>query len=237
MTAMASAGSASTAPPVPKSTMYSSQLFAATLAVAMLVTLDVAAYTYGGMPLGIAMTTASALSLIGWASTTRRRPSENHRGAFNFYIGTVVSLIVLYAEQWSRDFSSQLVRLFPGAFPDGVGLSERAFVGVFPIAGSALLVLGALTYYHGSAFGRFAAWFTFAWGAVAALAVYAFPLFAVGGAHTLPGMLTAPLPLVISLLGIRAMLGGERLRSPQPAIASASRDADDSQRLMRSARP
>src|SRR4029078_7700867 len=135
--------------------MYPSQLFAAALAVVILVTLDVAAYTYGGAPLAVATTVASALSLSGWMVTTRRR-SATDPAAFNLYVATMVSLVVLYAEQWWFGFPSQLVRLFPSAFPDGVGLSEHAFVGVFPLAGSALLLLGALTYYHGSAFGRFA---------------------------------------------------------------------------------
>lgn len=208
--------------------MYPSQLFAAALAVVILITLDVAAYTYGGAPLAVATTMASALSLSGWMVTTRRR-SATDPAAFNLYVATVVSLLVLYAEQWSFGFPSQLVRLFPSAFPHGVGLSEHAFVGVFPLAGSALLLLGALTYYHGSAFGRFAAWFTFAWGLVAAVVVYVYPLFGASGLSPLPGRFTAPLPLTVSLFGIRAMLRAEGRRSAQPGVASTRPAASTAQ--------
>ncbi|HEX5077100.1 MAG TPA: hypothetical protein VFW03_28075 [Gemmatimonadaceae bacterium] len=195
--------------------MYLSQLFAVSLATAILVPLDVGAYTFGGAPLAAATTTASVLALSGWVATRHRR-SGSGPVAFNLYVATVVSLLVLYAEQWSRGFPSKLVRLFPGSFPHGVGLSDHAFVGAFPLAGSALLVLGALAYLQGSPIGWFAAWFTFAWGAVAALAVYVYPLFGTGGVFPLPGTFTAPLPLVASLFGIRAMLRADTRPSTRP---------------------
>src|SRR6266566_1047219 len=169
--------------------MYSSQLFAAALAMVIMVTLDVGAYTYGGQPLGVTTTAASALSLIGWAVSTRRRLGDA-TSAFNLYIATVVSLVMLYAEQWHGGFSSRLMQLFPDDYAPGVGITDHTFVAVFPLAGSALLLIGALTYYHGTAFGRFAAWFTFAWGVLAGLSVYLYPLFA-GRMSALPGMITA----------------------------------------------
>jgi hypothetical protein len=200
---IASVATSGIAQPMLGRSMYSSQLFAVTLAVVLLVTLDAALYTYGGAPLAMTTTTASVFSLIGWRVTNRRQ-SASDAVAFNTYIATVVALVVLYAEQWHGGFASRLVQLYPRAYPPGVGITDHAFVAVFPLAGSALLLIGALTYYHGTAFGRFAAWFTFAWGAVAALAVYVYPLFA-DRMSTVPGMLTAPLPLLVSLLGLRTL--------------------------------
>jgi hypothetical protein len=184
--------------------MHSSRLFALMSAVVLLMTLDVAAYTYGGAPLFVTAMATSVVALGGWMRTTYRRPASPP-AAFNLYIATLVGLTVLYAEQWYFGFPTRLMELFPGAYPTGVGISRHAFVAVFPLAGSGLLVLGALTYYHGTAFGRFAAWLTFAWGAVGALAVYVYPMFSEGGMQALPGMITAPLPLVVSLLGMRAI--------------------------------
>jgi hypothetical protein len=115
----------------------------------------------------------------------------------------------LYGEQWHGDFASRLVALYPGAYPPGVGLTNHVFIAVFPLAGSALLLAGALTYYHGAAFGRFAAWLTFAWGAIYSVAVYAYPLFAYGPMTVVPGMLTAPLPFVLALLGMRTLVRRE----------------------------
>lgn len=194
-------------------TMYASRLFAVMTAGVILVTLNLAAFTYGGTPLCAAVAGASIVAFAGWLATTFRRP-ETGPAAFRLSIATVVALLVLYAEQWHGGFAPRLMHLYPAAYPPGVGLTDHAFVAVFPLAGSALLLAGALAYYHGSAFGRFAAWFTFAWGAVDALAVYAYPLIAQGRPGPLPGMLTAPLPLVCAILGIRALVRHEGLRSP-----------------------
>lgn len=188
--------------------MYASPLFAAMAAVVVLVTLDVAAYVYVGTPLFVAAIGTSVVAFAGWIATTYRRPASEP-AALGFYISTLVALMALYAEQWHGDFTSRLVQLYPGAYPPGVGITSHAFIAVFPLAGSALLVAGALTYYHGTAFGRFAAWFTFAWGAIDAVAVYVYPLFADGGMSALPGMITAPLPLVLALLGMRALVRHE----------------------------
>ena len=186
--------------------MYSSPLFAAALAAAILITLDVAAYTYGGEPLAVATSTASVISMTGWVATRR---TSNVPAAFNFYIATVVALVVLYAEQWYGGFASRLMQLFPANYPPGVGITNHAFVAVFPLAGSALLLLGALAYYHNTNLGRFAAWFTFAWGVTAALAVYGYPVVA-ARATAMPGMITAPLPFVVSLLGMRTLIRSAR---------------------------
>jgi hypothetical protein len=188
--------------------MYASPLFAAMAAVVILLTLDVAAYVYGGTPLLIAAVGTSVVALAGWLRTTYRRP-PSEPAALGFYIATLVALMALYAEQWHGDFASRLVQLYPGAYPPGVGITNHAFIAVFPLAGSALLLAGALTYYHGTAFGRFAAWLTFAWGAIFGVAVYGYPLFADGPMTMVPGMLTGPLPLVLALLGMRALVRRE----------------------------
>jgi hypothetical protein len=198
--------------PVLGPSMYASPLFAAMAAIVILVTLDVAAYTYGGAPLFATTVGTSVVAFAGWMRTTFRRPASEP-AALSLYIATVAALVVFYGEQWSGDFSSRLVQLYPGSYPPGIGITNHAFVAVFPLAGSALLLAGALTYYHGTAFGRFAAWLTFAWAAIDALAIYLYPLLAGGRMSVVPGMLTAPLPLVIALLGIRALIRREGLRS------------------------
>jgi hypothetical protein len=192
--------------------MYASPLFAAMAAIVILVTLDVAAYTYGGAPLFATTVITSVVAFAAWMRTTYRRPASEP-AAFSLYVATVAALMVLYGEQWSGDFSSRLVQLYPGAYPPGVGITNHAFVAVFPLAGSALLLAGALTYYHGTSFGRFAAWLAFTWGAIDALAVYLYPLLADGRMSAVPGMLTAPLAFVIAVWGIRTLVRREGLAS------------------------
>ena len=192
--------------------MYESPLFAVTTAVVIVVTLAVAAYTYAGSPLFITVIGTAVVAFAGWMRTTFRRTSSEP-AAFQLYILTVVALVALYAVQWRGDFSSRLVQLFPAAYPPGIGLTNHAFVAVFPIAGSALLLAGALTYYHGTVFGRFAAWFTFAWGAAYAASVYLYPLFADGSMRAMPGMFTAPLPLALAVRGMVTLVRREGVGS------------------------
>lgn len=198
--------------------MYASRLVATVLAVTVLATLDVAAYTYGGSPVGISVFLASVLGFTSWVTTTRRRP-RSAPAAFNLYIGTVVALTVLEAEEWCRRMPTALMHLYPNSFRPGVGISDHAFIAVFPLAGSGFLLLGALAYFHGTAFGRFAAWFTFAWSIVAGLSVYAFALLARAPFEYMGGMITAPVPVLLALAGMHRLIQveglGDHVRSSQ----------------------
>ena len=185
--------------------LYNSPLFAASLSFAVFVTIDVAAYTYGGTPLFTVLTLASAGAWGAALVATRRAPSSRPV-AFDLYVAALASLVVMYGEQWAGDWSARLASCFPPSYPEGVGISNHAFVAVFPLAGSALLLLGALAYYHGNPIGRFAASFTFLWGILAPLSTYVMPVFGSTSCHLLPGAVTAPLPLIVSWLGWRRLM-------------------------------
>jgi hypothetical protein len=196
--------------------MWPSRLFAALAAVVILATADVAAYIYGGMPLFATALAASVLAMCGWLLTTFQRP-PSAPAALDLYLAMVVALMVLYSEQWYRGLSGSLVPPYGVAHSEGTGISSHAFVAVFPLVGSALLIAGALTYYYGTVFGRFAAWLAFAWGACDALAVYLYPLFARGSVGAMPGAFTAILPLGVSLWGIRTLVQREGAHVPRPS--------------------
>lgn len=190
--------------------MFGSRLVAVPFAIVLLVTVDCAAYTYGGAPWGISVTIASILAFLGWVLTTLRRP-PGAPAAFCLYIGTVAALILLEAEEWRWGMPSRLMKLYPTSFPAGVGITEHAFIAVFPLSVSAFLVLGALMYYQGAAVGRFSAWLTFAWGLVGSLSVYAYLLAAGPPYRYLGGMVSAPIPLLLSAAGIFRLLRREGL--------------------------
>ncbi len=189
-----------------------SRLVAAMLAGVTLTTLGAAAYVYGGTALLVAAIAAGVLGSMGWIATMGRRPA-GVPAAFEPYIATVVALLLLYAAQWHRGVPLR------GAYPAGIGITGHAFVAAFPLAGSALLVLGALAYYHGAECGRFAAWLTFAWGTVAALAVYIHPVLPHPAIADLASRLAAPLPLATSLFGVRALVReGAAAPHPTPGV-------------------
>lgn len=181
--------------------LYGSRLTAVAFAVVLLAMVDCAAYTYGGSPWGIAALVASVIAIAAWMLTTLGRPASPP-AAFPLYIGTVTSMMLFEAEEWYRGMPSQLMRLYPNAFPAGVGITEHAFIAVFPLTLSAFLVLGALTYYHATAFGRFCAWLTFAWGLTASVSVYAYVLGAGSPFHYMGGMISAPVVVFLSVAGM-----------------------------------
>lgn len=188
------------------------------LALVLAVTATVAAYVYAGAPVAIASVCTWGGALVGWLMTTFHRPLRRP-AAFNLYVCMLVALMALYAEEWYWRMPSRLLRTFPRAFPAGVGISDHAFVAVFPLAGSGLLLLGALAYYSETQFGQFAAWLTFSWGCVAALAVY--PLVLAGPSGYVGGTVTAPVTLLIALVGVRRLIRADAATDAHPVGDSA----------------
>lgn len=180
------------------------RLVAAVLAVTIAITVTLAAYVYAGALYAIASAATWCLALGGWLATSFRRRGDRPV-AFDLYVGTLVALMLLYGEAWYERLPSTLERLFPGAFPPGVGIGEHAFVAVFPLAASGIMTLGALAYHRGTRIGELAAWTVFAWGCVAAIAVYAVYAAAPAAGRYVGGMLTAPIPLVVALIGARRL--------------------------------
>jgi len=180
------------------------RLVAAVLAVTIAITVTLAAYVYAGRVYALASAVTWCLALGGWLATTRRR--ADRPVAFDLYVGTLVALMLLYGEAWYGRLPSTLAQLFPGAFPPGVGIGEHAFVAIFPLAASAVMTLGALAHYRRMRLGELAAWTVFAWGCVAAIGVYVAAPAAGQAERYVGGMLTAPIPLVVALAGMRRLV-------------------------------
>jgi len=150
-------------------------LLAATIAV----TVSLAAFIHEGTSLAVMAVVTFVIAFGGWQWTTSRHRTSTPV-TFDLYIATLVALIALYAEQWHG------------------GIGGHAFIGTFPLATSAVFILGALCWWWRLSIGDFAAWTVFAWGCVDALSVYlAGPL-----AGYRPGMIAAPVVFVIALAGV-----------------------------------
>jgi hypothetical protein len=178
-----------------------SRLVAIVFAFAFAITVTLAAYVYAGAPYAVMAFATCCASIIGWLSIGRRQ-ADVVPVAFNLYVGTLVALMALYAEEWYRKYPSTVMRYFPESYPAGVGVGEHAFVAIFPLTATAFMTLGALAYYRRAAVGELAAWAVFSWGCVAAVTVYALGPLAGQPNRYVGGMFTAPILLCLALLGI-----------------------------------
>ncbi|MEP6992807.1 MAG: hypothetical protein ABJA80_17860 [bacterium] len=185
------------------------QLITLVFALALTVTFTLAAFVYAGAPYAVMALVTSCVAIGGWLRFGRYQVLDAPV-AFNFYIGTLVALMMLYSEEWYLHYPSTLMRYFPRGYSAGVGLSEHAFIAVFPLTVSAFMTLGALAHYRGTVLGQFSAWLVFAWGGVAAIAVYLIGPLAGQPRGYVGGMLAAPVVLIVSALGIRRLVRSSR---------------------------
>ena len=100
-----------------------------------------------------------------------------------------------------------LIRLFPSAFPEPTVFTEHVFLSVFPLFGTSIFICAALGVYSGHHLGNYMAWFVFAWAVIGGISHYLFPLAAGVGFQYVPGMVTAPLPVVLGVFGAYKLWG------------------------------
>lgn len=203
--------------------LYQSSLSAGVFAGIVTVILTLLAFVYGGFPLAMILASASTISIFGWRINVLSSCYDK-AAAFNILVGTIVALTVFYSEQWLGNYPRVVEAMFPGYFPPGIGISRHAFVAIFPLAGNATLVLGALLYFHQLKIGHFAAWLTFGWAVAISCSVYLMPIVA-GKLQYVPGMATALLPLVLAVIGMRRLARGARVRRTSQGATQPPPDA------------
>jgi hypothetical protein len=180
---------------------FGARLIAVVSALAFAISVTLAAYVHAGSPYAAMALVTWLVAVAGWLLSSRYDIGAVPI-AFNLYVGTLVALMALYAEEWYWQYPSTIVRYFPAAYPAGVGIGEHAFVAVFPLTATALMILGALAYYRRVALGELAAWSVFSWGCVASVAVYAVGPIAGQSQRYVGGMVAAPIVFGVALAGM-----------------------------------
>ena len=168
---------------------------------------------------------AAAAAYLGWLLTSYRNPVESKR-VVHLYFAAVAIQVVHLGEEYLFGFAPR----FSVLFDTDIVWSERSFLGVFVFGFVPLWILSGLAMISRVPalrdLGTYFAWF-YALGAglINAIAHLVFPLLAGG---YFPGLYTAPLHLIMSLILLHALLKetarvrASRLRNPPDRAAAAT---------------
>ena len=211
-------------PDLSNTTLGSSRLVAGMLLAAMLTPACVAIYVVLGAPVAVPPTIALLFAATAWLPRLHHGPVRRtieRRPVFVLYVGTIVVLMAQYTEQWLAHLPAAVMRDFPGAYPPGVSYSERSMIAVYPLAATALFLLGAFALYRRHPVGDGAAWLLFSWSIASALTPFAYAALGHGRAHYVGGMLSAPIAAACGIEGIRRLFASSR-REPS-RVAKARR--------------
>ncbi len=147
---------------------------------------------------------AGIVAFIGWGLTTYQNPVESSN-VINLYLLAVAIQTIHMGEEYLGRFGPRFSDQFAG---EPGTWTEAEFLVTFVFAGLALWIFAAVAMSSKipivNALGNYFAWF-YALGAglLNAIAHFVFPVV-VGGYF--PGLYTAPLHLIMSLILIRALL-------------------------------
>ena len=160
---------------------------------------------------------AGVLAFVGWRLTTYQKPVES-RNVINLYLLAVAIQTIHMGEEYLGRFGPRFSEQFAS---DSGTWTEAEFLLTFVFAGLALWISAAVAMSSKipivNALGNYCAWF-YALGAGLsnAIAHFVFPIVAGG---YFPGLYTAPLNLIMSIIFIRALLmENERLRKRRLSI-------------------
>ena len=151
---------------------------------------------------------AAIVAYIAWILTTYKNPVESPR-VVHLYLLAITLQTIHLGEEYLGEFGPRITDLFSS----DIYWSQPKFLVPFVFVGVPLWVSAALAMSYKipiiSALGNYLAWY-YALGAglINAIAHFIFPILAGG---YFPGLYTAPLHLVMSLILIRALLVENRV--------------------------
>lgn len=175
------------------------------------ITALIASWMYFGPVLAAIWGTAVAGAVVMWVRTTLRRPAS--RRVLPWYVLAIVVLLAHSTEQWWYGYPQTLARLFPEAFAPPVHFTDRASIVIFPFVSTALFLLGGAALFFHHPLGNFCGWLLVSLMIVVPVS-HAVLALAAARIQYIPGMWTAPLVLVVGVLGARQLV---RDRLPEEA--------------------
>lgn len=169
------------------------------MVLSILITLGAAGYIYLGFLITGPVILAAFLALVAWYGTTYRQPRR--RRILPLYIALIIVLLLQGVEQWYFGYPDVLKSLFPASFEPPVVFNEAIFLSIFIFGGTTLFLFAAVGIFFHHPLGNYVGWFMMVHAVLGGLFLLSWPLLA-GQMHYLPGMMSAPLAILLGLRGI-----------------------------------
>ncbi|MBV7340117.1 hypothetical protein KFU94_70315 [Chloroflexi bacterium TSY] len=168
--------------------------------LSILITASAAGYIYTGSLVTAPIALAGFLALLAWLGTTYRYPRK--RRILPLYIGLIIVLLMQGVEQWYFGYPAAIKRLFPANFEPPVVFNEAIFLSNFVLAGTTLFLSAGVGIFFHHHLGNYVAWLLMTHAVIGGIFLCLSPLFSGEGLQYVPGMVIAPLSIVIGCLGM-----------------------------------
>lgn len=169
------------------------------IVVVILITLATAGYIYLGFLITAPVMLAGFLALVAWYGTTYRRPRR--RRILPLYIALIIVLLLQGVEQWYFGYPDVIKTLFPTSFTPPVVFTEPIFLSIFIFGATTLFLFAAVGIFFHHPLGNYVGWFMMVHAVMGGLLLLIWPMLA-GQMHYLPGMICAPLGILLGIIGI-----------------------------------
>jgi membrane-associated HD superfamily phosphohydrolase len=169
------------------------------MVLALLITLSTAGYIYLGFLVTAPVMLAGFLALVAWYGTTYRQPRK--RRILPLYIALIIVLLLQGLEQWYFGYPEVIKTLFPASFAPPVVFTETIFLSIFVFGATTLFLFAAVGIFFHHHLGNYVGWFMMVYAVIGGLLLLGWPLLA-GQLDYLPGMVMAPLGILMGLMGI-----------------------------------
>jgi hypothetical protein len=170
--------------------------------LSILTTLVVAGYIYIGFLVTFPVMLAGFLALLAWYGTTYRQPRK--RRILPLYITLIIVLLLQGFEQWYFGYPETIKTLFPASFAPPIVFTETIFMSIFVFGATTLFLFAAVGIFFHHPLGNYMGWFMVVYAVIGGLLLLAWPLLA-GQMLYLPGMMSAPLSILMGLIGINRL--------------------------------
>ena len=167
--------------------------------VATFGTLCLATYIYFGAPLALTLTITAATATALWLKTTYR--VSQSRRILPLYIFTILAQLVQGAEQHWGNYSTAV------SLGWKIPITSASFTLSFTLTAVAFYLLGAAIIFYQTKLGGFIAWWLFLWSLIYPTSHFFLMLLTPQpGFSYIPGMVSAPVLILLGITGIRWIL-------------------------------
>ena len=172
--------------------------------LSLAITMLLAIFIYFGIVLVVLTLATAVLAFTAWLKVGYAQPIS--RRVLPIYILVIIANLFQGAEQHAGQYAMVLGELFPTLIQDTNVLTNFNFAAVFSLTTTAFYLLGGAIVFYQVRVGGFLVWWLFLWSIIFPASHFVLPLFSVAGFGYVPGMLTSPITILLSVTGIRFVL-------------------------------